>query len=91
MTRTAKEIIKAECGNSRNLLTPYRIKIGKISKNLAYEISYGFGIGYNKLCGLTVIEDMGDETREREDLSGCFFSMEDVKNKIEEIKKTLSR
>jgi hypothetical protein len=91
MTKTAREIIKTEYGNSRNLITPYRIKVGKINKNLAYEISYGFGIDHNKICGLTIVEDIEGKTKRRYDLSGCFSSIEEVKNKIEEIKNALNR
>jgi hypothetical protein len=91
MTRSAREIIKAEYGDSKNFITPYSIKTGKINKNLAYEISYGFGMDNNKLYGLTIVEDIEGKTKRRYDLSGCFSSMEEVKNKIEEIKNALNR
>jgi hypothetical protein len=86
MTRSAREIIKAEYGDSRNFITPYRIKTGKINKNLAYELSYGFGMDNNKLYGLTIVEDAKDKTKRREDLSECFSSIDEAKNRIKELK-----
>lgn len=41
---TARQIIRQEYGNSKNMITPNVIKLGKIDRETAYEISWGWGM-----------------------------------------------
>lgn len=63
---TARQIIKKEYGNSKNLMTPNVIRYGKISENVAYELSEGTGLTNNTIYGVSIVmmDEQGNTKRE---------------------------
>lgn len=83
----AKDIVRLEYGDSKNFMTPEVIKYGKISKNLAYELSFGIGLCREDLYGVSVVELLDDgTTRRRTDLSKVLNSLKEALDYIEELK-----
>lgn len=86
MSISARQIIKKEYGKSRNIMTPNVIRYGKISKNIAYELSSGRGIVNEQIYGVSVVEiDENGETIRRTDLSKMFYSLEESEDYIKKI------
>lgn len=84
---TAKQIIKREYGESKNIITPEVIRYGKINKNLAYEISSGIGMKGDTIYGVSIVEiDKDGKTTRRTDLSDLFDSIDEVEMYIEVLK-----
>ena len=76
MYKSAKNIISQEYGHARNFITPNVIRIGKINKNIAYELSTGKGIFDLDLWGVSVVTyNPIDDTTDRHAIkSSCFSS-----------------
>ena len=51
---TASEIIRRKYKGNKNFMTPNKLKVGKVNKNVAYELSTGLGMG-NRLYGVSVV------------------------------------
>jgi hypothetical protein len=51
----ARELISKGYGGSKNFMTPHVVKVGKISRNQAYEISTGRGIEGQPIYGVSVV------------------------------------
>ena len=60
---SARDILFAESGSSRNFLTPSVLKRGKAGKWRAWELSVGSGIFSDHLYGVSVV-DVDPETGE---------------------------
>lgn len=87
MTETAREIIRREYGSSRNFMTPHKIRIGKISKTMAFELSNGNGFDHSSLYGVSFVEIKEDgSTVRRTDISKMFFGIGKAEAYIEQIK-----
>ncbi len=66
-TLTAREIIKREYGSSKNFVTPYPVKYGKLNKTTAYEISRGTGMNHEPIYGVSIVTyDPETDTTKRE-------------------------
>ncbi len=53
---TASEIIRRKYKGNKNFMTPNKLKVGKVNKNVAYELSSGSGLGHgNRLYGVSVV------------------------------------
>ncbi len=53
---TASEIIRRKYKGNKNFMTPNKLKVGKVNKNVAYELSSGSGLGQgNRLYGVRVV------------------------------------
>lgn len=65
---TARQIIKKEYGKSKNFMTPHILRYGKISKNVAYELSKGTGFKHETIYGVSIvtIDKQGNTKREFE-------------------------
>lgn len=84
---TPREIIKAEYGNSRNLMTPRRISIGALPGG-AYELSSGTGIDNEPIYGVSVVRcNASDQVTRDIDDSGMFWSLEEAREHIAALKK----
>lgn len=81
----AEQIIRKEYGNSGNFMTPNVIEYGKISRNIAYELSSGTGINYQKIWGVSVVVVKNGKT-ERSELSKCCHSEKEALDYINELK-----
>ena len=82
-TMSAREILKIERGDSRNLTTDKIIKNGKINKNTAFELTVENGIYGEPIYCLTIVEIVGENiTRMRNDLSDCYMSLSEVEDHI---------
>ena len=87
-TATAREIIRKEYGSSRNFMTPHKVRCGKISRRVAFELSSGSGLfDHSTIWGVSFAEitESGDTIR-RTDISEVFDSREDAEAYIEELK-----
>ena len=88
-TVTAREIIRKEYGSSRNFMTPHKVRCGKISRRVAFELSSGSGLfdRSSTIYGVSFAEiTESGETIRRTDISGVFDSREDAEAYIEELK-----
>lgn len=62
---TPREIIRAEYGESRNLMTPRRLGVGALPDG-AYELSRGTGIAGEPIWGVSVVRLNPDGTTRRD-------------------------
>ena len=63
MTMTARQILRQELGDSKNFMTPGIMRVGKMSRNIAYELSTGRGMDNEPIYGVTLV--MLDESTGR--------------------------
>ena len=83
---TPRQIIKAEYGNSRNLITPRRLGIGALPGG-AYELSTGTGIDHEPIFGVTVVRCNASDNVARDiDASQMFYSREEARAYIRDLK-----
>lgn len=84
----ARDIIYKEYGNSKNILTPRRLSYGKLSKNIAYELSSGSGLNRMPIWGISIATWLPKEqkTQRLYKLSKCCHSKEEVKSYIQSLK-----
>ena len=86
-TMSAREILRIEYGDSRNLMTDKIIKRGKINRNMAFELSVGNGMYNEKIYGLSIVEIIEENlTKRRTDLSDCYLSKREAENHIRFLK-----
>jgi hypothetical protein len=85
---TAREILRREYGRSRNMMTPDVLKIGKLGRDAAYELSCGSGFEPGTtIYGVSVVR-MYDGTTERDyEASGCFASLDEATAHVERLRK----
>jgi hypothetical protein len=71
---TAREILRREYGSSRNLMTPHVLRVGKIDRETAYELSSGAGFDPGStVYGVSIARVLPDGSTERDyDASACF-------------------
>ena len=87
MTATAREIIKKEYGSSRNFMTPNVIRIGKISRRVAFELSNGESLDHSIIYGVSFAEFKTDGgTIRRTDISKMFGSQKEAEAYINQLK-----
>lgn len=88
---SANEILRKEYGDSRNFMTPNKVKVGKIAPNIAFELSSGKGIGDTPLFGVSVasIDEKGNTKREF-DLSKSFGSNKNAEKHIIKLKENIN-
>ena len=87
MTLTARKIIRMEYGDSKNFMTDRVLKMGKINKNMAYELSSGRGFTNDTIYGISIVELLADgKTKRRTDLSECCKNLEEVDHYIKYLK-----
>jgi hypothetical protein len=85
---SAKDIIKGAYGSSKNFMTPNLISYGKISSDVAYELSSGRGLFNSMLYGVSFAKINIDGTYEKVyDLSKSFESLDEAKRYIEKLKR----
>lgn len=98
---TARQIIKLEYGNSKNLITDNIIRYGKIDRDTAYELSSGRGLelkgltsmrqGPNIIYGVSVVryfDHDGSTVRLYAPWSGVFDSLWEAEHHIKKLKGT---
>jgi len=56
MVKTASEILRIAFGGRKNIITPYRVKIGKIRHDMAFEIAEGTDMNHKPMYGVTVVK-----------------------------------
>ena len=87
---TASEIIRLQYKGNKNFMTPHRQKVGKINKNVAFELSSGSGIsGSGTLYGVTVVSASGYKTRPLHNKSKAFTSKNEAEAYINKLKKKM--
>ena len=85
---SAREIIKGTYGSSKNFMTPNIISYGKISSDIAYELSSGRGIFSDMMYGVSVARKNPDGSyKKMYDLSKSFGSLDEAKKYIDSLKK----
>lgn len=91
-TYTAREILYNEYEGSKDFMTPHVIKVGKIDRTLAFELSWGEGLySDRKMYGVSVVEVTSTdplETRRNFELSMSFSSRTDADNHVKHLKDT---
>ena len=83
----AIKILNKEYVNPKNLITPYILKIGKINKTMAFELSSGKFMN-EMIYGVTIVEliEKENKTIRRDDLSECFKTMSEAKKYIKNLR-----
>ena len=89
-TMTAQEMIICEYGSSKNFMTPEVLEQEKINESHAYELSKGTGLSNEPIWGVSIVKQIGDnKTKRCTELGDCFFSLEDAKEHINNLKSEL--
>ena len=85
---SARDILYAEYGDSKNFLTPSILRRGKAGRWRAWELSVGSGIFSARMYGVSVVDvDPETGTTDRHATQGqCFQSQEDAEQFIEQLK-----
>jgi hypothetical protein len=84
---TASEIIKKQYHGSKNFMTPHKLKVGKINKNVAFELSSGSGFtSGSRLYGVTVVSNKLGRTKAQSNLSKPFETKNDAEAYIRKLK-----
>lgn len=83
---TASTIIKGAYGSSRNLMTPDVIRRGKLSRNVAYELSEGSDFDGGRMFGVTIARLTPEGKYVRTELSHSFFNRDDAETYINRVK-----
>jgi len=87
---SARDLIRQEYGDSRNLFTPHIIRYGFLARpRFAYELSWGESITGGRLYGVSVVESIEDQTRRRCDLSASFHSLAEAEAYIQALRREL--
>jgi hypothetical protein len=85
-TMTAREILRAEYGDSKNFMTPEVLKVGKIDQGTAYEISSGSGFDPGTtIYGVSIVGVREDGSTYRSDASKMFDSLVDARAYIRDL------
>lgn len=93
----AKEILRLEYGDSKNLMTPHVVGRGYLGKyggiEYAYELSKGTGINHNLIYGVSIASynSHTKRTERHNKLSGCFQTREEAREYIKKLKKTIRK
>ena len=83
----AIELVKMEYENSHNFITPRIISYGWVKRNkMAYELSQGYGIGGERIYGLSVVEWNGTASIRRSDLCNIFYTRDEIKQYLKQLK-----
>lgn len=82
---TPNEIIRAEYGHSRNIMTPDTLDIGALPEG-AYELSTGFGLENEPIYGVSVVYVTPDGTRRNIKDSKLFHSLDDAHEHIQKLR-----
>jgi len=86
---TAREIIRMEFGSEKKKMAPHRIKCGKISKKIAFELSWG-EFNNSVIYGISVVEvKPNGYTTIRTDLNKIFKNKQQVNIYLGWLKKTI--
>ena len=87
ITLNATQIITQEYKGSRNFMTSQVLKYGKITVNMAYELSRDKGIFDESIWGVTIVTLNSDNTTTREqEKSQLFHSLVSACDYIEKLK-----
>ncbi len=88
-TKSAGEIIMQEYGQARNFMTPRVLRLGKISRNIAFELSTGRGIfdPDSHLFGVSVVTyNPETDTTDRHAVeSKCFGNRAEADSYVDEL------
>lgn len=86
--KTAQGIINQEYRDSKNFMTPHVIKVDKMSRNIAYELSSGEGISHNTIYGVSLVEldEATGKTKRLFKDSDCFSTLAEAESYIEDYK-----
>ena len=91
--KSASWIISSRFKSNRNFITPNRVKLGKINKNVAYELSSGrsFMRDDGDLYGVSVVSVNNDKwkTRGLHDLSKAFGTKNEAEAHINKLKRIM--
>jgi hypothetical protein len=88
-TLTARQALRIEYGRSRNLLTPDVLRVGKLSKDLVYELSSGSGLEREPIYGVSLVHVVDHEEGRTErdyERSQVFHSLEDAEAYLESLR-----
>ena len=89
---TAQEIIRRQYKGAKNFMTPYKMKMGKINPNVAFELSTGDGLGHgNKLYGVSVVSvGKQGKTNAQYNLSKAFGNKNEAEAYVNRLKRKLA-
>ena len=54
-TMTARELLRAEYGDSPNFMTPHVLGRGKLARTVAYELSTGMDFEHEPMYGVSIV------------------------------------
>lgn len=83
---TARQIIRQAYNGEKNIFTPNVIRIGKIDRNTAYEISYGRGMTVERIYGVSIAVCVDGKCSNDHDKQHCFTKLSDAENYVETLK-----
>jgi len=92
---TASEILRKQFKGQKNFMTPYKLQVGKINRDVAFELSQGKSIfgSSDDLYGVSVValNRRKGETRGLHDLSSAFSSRNEAEAHINKLKRKLKQ
>lgn len=91
MKLTASEIIRRKYKGNKNFMTPTKLKVGKLNKNVAFELSTGEGLGHgNRLYGVSVVSaNKQGKTTSQYKLSKAFGNRTEADKYISKLKRKM--
>jgi len=90
---TAQEIIRRQYKGAKNFMTPYKMKMGKINPNVAFELSTGSGLSGNDLFGVTLVavNPKTLKTQSLHDKSEAFGNKNEAEAYINKLKRVMAK
>jgi len=92
---TASEILRKQFKGQKNFITPYKLKVGKLNRDVAFELSQGRSIFRDEgdLYGVSVValNRRKSETRGLHDLSSAFGTKNEAEAHINKLKRQLKQ
>ena len=84
----ARDIICMEYKDSRNFMTPRKLSCGKLSENIAYELSSGTGFNHEPIWGISIAawRPKEQKTERLYKLSRCCHSSLEARGYIQSLK-----
>jgi hypothetical protein len=85
-TMRARDILRAEYGSEKNLMTPTVLDVGSVVRGrVAYEISRGTGMRRQPIFGVSIASydpDLNTTRRYANDISDCFGSLDAARDHV---------
>ena len=82
----AKQLLRKAFGGSKNIITPYILRVGLLHPRIAYELSTDDRyLAYRTLYGVTVVRDDGEDVQHLYDHSRAFPTREAAEAYLQEL------